>query len=140
MLRSSLNAGTTAMRRTAASGPPASAGAGASETSACSVDMRCDSEIEQLEQAARPVAVGVLVEHPLARAAAHLLGLGRIVEQRPIGGDRLAGVVHDEQLAPRLEPALDPLVRVRDDRGAGRGELERAARRGARTRSRASGG
>ena len=39
------------------------------------------------------------------------------------------GVVDDDELLARLEPALEPAVRIRDDRGAGRGELERAARR-----------
>ena len=39
------------------------------------------------------------------------------------------GVVDDDELAARLEPALDARVRVRDDRGAGRSELERPAGR-----------
>ena len=83
--------------------------------------------------------VGVLVEHALAGAGAQLLGLRRVVEQVAVGGDRLVGVVDDEQLAARLEPALDPLVRVRDDRGAGGGELERPAGRRRVDASRASG-
>ena len=42
---------------------------------------------------------------------------------------RLLGVVDDQQLAARLEPALDPVVRIGDDRRAARRELERATRR-----------
>src|SRR5207244_6458271 len=52
-----------------------------------------------------------------------------IAKQVAIGGDRLVGVVDDDELAARLEPALDALVRVRDDRGAAGGELEGPARR-----------
>src|SRR5262245_33574051 len=128
MLRSSLNAGTTAIRRTAASGPAAVAGAGSTVSS---VDMCGDSEVEQLEHPAGTVAVRVLVEHPLARAAPHLRCLGRVVEERLVGRRRFVGVVHDQELAPGLEPALDPLVGVGDDGSAARGELERTARGGA---------
>ena len=85
---------------------------------------------QQVEQLARAVPVGVLVEHALACAAAELArpapGSSSSVA---IGGDRLVGVVDDEQLRAGLEPALDPVVRVRDDRRAGGGELERPARR-----------
>ena len=95
---------------------------------------------EQCEQPARAVPVGVLVEHTLARAPAQLLGLRRVGEQLAIRVRRLLGVVDDDQLGARLEPALDAVVRVRDDRRARRCELERPARRRCVYRSRASGG
>ena len=101
--------------------------------------MRRHPEADQLEQPPRAVAVGVLVEHALARAAAQLLGLARVVEQVAVGGDRLVGVVDDEQLAARLEPALDPVVRVRDDRRARRRRARTAGTTTTRRRSRASG-
>ena len=101
---------------------------------------RRPAEPDQLEQLPRAVRVGVLVEDALARAGAHRLGLRRVGEQLAVRGERLVGVVDDEQLLPRLEPALDPLVGVRDDRGAGGGELERPAGGRGAARSRASGG
>ena len=69
------------------------------------------------------MGVGVLVEDALAGAGTHRLRLCRVGEQLAVGGERLIGVVDDEQLPPRLEPALDPLVGIRDDRGARSGEL-----------------
>src|SRR5215218_1498422 len=93
----------------------------------------------ELEQAPRAVRVRVLVEHALSRAAAKLLGLSRIVEQLAIRGERLVGRFDDDELAPRIEPAIDALVGVRDDRGAARRELERArSRRGTHGRVRAA--
>src|SRR5262245_31240612 len=103
---SSLKAGTTAMRR-------GSAMRGGLED-AC-----------QLQHATRAVRVRVLVEDALARTPAELLGPAGIDEQLAVRLGRLLGVLHDEHLAVRLEPPLDPLDRVRDDRGAGRGKLER---------------
>src|SRR5690348_9647595 len=101
-----------ATRRTAASGAPV-AGATGSATGA-SGDMRscADAEVEKIEHLPRAVAVGVLVEDALARPATHLLGLRGVVEQHPVGGNRLVGVGGHDQLAPRLEPALDPVVRI----------------------------
>ena len=87
-----------------------------------------DAEADEREQLPGSMRVRVLVEDALARPRAHRLGLARIVEQPAVGGERLVGVVDDEQLLPGLEPALDPLVGVRDDRGAGARELERPAR------------
>src|SRR5262249_20779958 len=110
-LRSSLNAGTIAIRFTAASGAEPADGA-----LSTSVDTRLDSQPHELQQPPRTVAVRVLVEDALACAAAELLGLPRVVEQLAVGRDRLVRVVDDEQLAARLEPALDAVVRVRDDR------------------------
>src|SRR5690242_16879170 len=84
------------------------------------------------------MGVRVLVEDPFAGTCAERLGLGGIPQQLAIGDERLRGVVHDDQLTARLEPALDALVRIRDDgRGGGR-ELEgpargRAGNRGVRT-------
>src|SRR2546421_343091 len=57
---------------------------------------------EQLEQPLGAPLVGVLVEHALARASAELLPLRGIAQQLPVSGERLVGVVHDEQLAPRF--------------------------------------
>ena len=71
--------------------------------------------------------VGVLVEHALARTTSHRLGRPGIVEQLAVGGERLVGVRHDPQLGADVEPALDALVRVGDDRRAGGCELERPA-------------
>src|SRR4051812_20870581 len=85
---------------------------------------------DQVEQPPRPVEVGVLVERALAGGAPHLLRAPRVVEQLLVGGGRLLGVRDDQQLAAGLEPALDPLVRVGDDRRAGHGELERPRGRG----------
>src|SRR6476660_9392162 len=108
---SSLSAGTIAIRRID------------------SADMRFFPQAEQCEQLARAVAVGVLVEHPLARAPAERLRLRRVGEQLAVCVRRLLGVVDHDQLGAGLEPALDAVVRVRDDRSARRCELARAARR-----------
>src|SRR5690348_4786292 len=97
---SSLYAGTIAMRR--------------------SGDMRTLAEADEIEQPARSVTIGVLVQHALACAAAHLLRTSRVVEQLAVRGNCLLGVRHDEHFRARLEPALDPFVRVCDDRRARR--------------------
>ena len=81
-------------------------------------------EADELEQPPRPVRVGVLVEDALARAPTHLLRLPGVGDELAIGRDRLVRALDDDELASRLEPALDPLVRVRDDRRARGGELE----------------
>src|SRR5579884_776074 len=106
--RSSLYAGTIAMRRSGDTGLLAQA--------------------DEVEQPARPVAVGVLVEHALARPPPQLICAGRLLEQLTIRGDRFLGARDDHHFRTRLEPALDPLVRVRDDGGARGGELEQPAR------------
>src|SRR5690348_12422223 len=82
--RSSLNAGTIAIRRTAAIGAPLDDGA-----LSTSVDTCLDSEAGELEQPPRTMAIGVLVEHALARAPAELLCLTRVVEQVAVGRDGL---------------------------------------------------
>src|SRR4051794_13092577 len=83
--------------------------------------------------------IRMLVEHAFTRAASHLLRLRRIREQLAIGVDGLRRVLDDQQLRPRLEPALEAVVRVRDDRRARRRELERpAGRRGVDGRVRAA--
>src|SRR3954452_704811 len=79
-LRSSLNAGTIAIRFTVASGAEAADGA-----LSTSVDTRPDSQPDELEQPSCTVAIRVLVEDALARAASELLGLLRIVEQVAVG-------------------------------------------------------
>src|SRR5581483_662369 len=130
---SSLYAGTSAIRRSAAS--RGSTAPGASRTaSATDGHRRRAAEPEQLEQPARAMDVRVLVEGPLARGPAELLRAARIVEQRAVRLHSLVRARHDEQLPPRLEPALDPLVRIGDDSRSGHGQLERA--RGGRGRNR----
>src|SRR6185437_2761884 len=104
MFRSSLKAGRTATRRTAASGARA---AGPAETS--SVDMHAHLPADDLEQSSRAVPVGVLVEDALARPAAELLRLRGVVEELAVRGDRLVRRGDDEELRAGLEPALDPL-------------------------------
>ena len=47
--------------------------------------------------------------------ASHRRSLRRVGEQLAIRSGRLICVVDDEELRPRLEPALDSFVRVRDD-------------------------
>src|SRR5689334_11124199 len=63
-----------------------------------------------------------------------------VVEEIPDRLRRLVGVARDEQLRPGLEPALDAVVGIRDDRRAARGQLEwTARRRGVDARVRAPG-
>ena len=90
--------------------------------------MRTGAEADQIEHPAGSMAVGVLVEHPLPRASPKLHSLRRIVKEVRVGVDRLAGALNDEKLRARLEPLLDAEVRVRDDGGPRRGELEGATR------------
>src|SRR5690349_1028129 len=80
--RSSLKAGTIAIRRTAAIGAAPDEGA-----LSTSVDTCLDSKACEFQQPPRAMAVGVLVEHALARPAAELLRLGGIVQQVAVGGD-----------------------------------------------------
>src|SRR4051812_27535158 len=75
-----------------------------------------DAEPKQVQQLAGAVRVCVLVEHALARTAAHLLRLCRILEERAVRCNGLIGVGDNKQLAPRLEPALDAHLWIRDDR------------------------
>src|SRR5581483_5589272 len=127
MHSSSLYAGTIAIRRT-----PVRRGSPAAARSSCwtpsTTDRLRDADAEQVEQPPGAMQEGVLVERPLAGGGARLLGARRILEQLPVRGDRLVGVLDDEQLPARLEPALDPLVRVGDDRRAGHRQLERTRR------------
>src|SRR5690242_20940616 len=94
MLRSSLNAGTIAIRRGA------------------SADTSFLPQTDQLEQLPRAMTVRVLVEDALTRAAPELGGLRRVVEQLAVDVDRLLGRRDDEELRAGLEPALDPFVRI----------------------------
>src|SRR6266508_119521 len=87
------------------------------------------TETDELEDLARAMRVRVLVEDSLARAPAHRLGRGRVGEQLAVGGERLVGRRHDPYLRADVEPALHPVVRVRDDRGTRRRELEGPAGR-----------
>ena len=76
------------------------------------------------------MGIRVLVEHTLPRSAAHLLCLRRIRDQLAVGGDGRLRALDDEQLATGLEPALDSLVRIRDDGRGGRCQLEWTRGRG----------
>src|SRR5262245_1396835 len=72
------------------------------------------TQADELEDLARAVRVGVLVENPLARATSHLLGSAGIAEQLVVRRQRLLGGGDDAHLRAELEPALDPEVRIRD--------------------------
>src|SRR5579884_1998436 len=109
MFRSSLYAGRIAMRLSAASGLPLVARTGAS-----SVDMCHHRDADEIEQPSRTVPVRVLVEHALARTASELLRLRAVGEQVAVRGNGLVRVGDHEQLLARLEPAVDPVVRVGD--------------------------
>src|SRR5579862_4141573 len=113
MLPSSLSAGTIAIRR-----------AGTSSADTCRL-----AQAGQLEEPARAVPIGVLVEDPFTRTAPHLLRLRGIRQQLAVRSLGLVCIVNDEQLRTGLEPAVDSLVRVRHDRRARRRELERPRRR-----------
>src|SRR6266542_5149442 len=92
----------------------------------------CGDSLQQareLEHTAGAVRIRVLVQGALARAPPELLGLRRIAEQQAVRGKRLVRVRDDEQFPAGLEPAFDSLVRIRDDRGSGSRELERAGGR-----------
>src|SRR3954447_2113999 len=128
-LASSFIAGTIASRFSDERPATCSAGGAASSSSAMRSHSSAHSDPEQIEQPARAVAVRVLVEDARARIAAELLGCARVGQQLAIRGNRFLGGTDDEQFAARLEPAVDPVVRVRDDRGAGGRKLEQAARR-----------
>src|SRR5712691_9892279 len=86
-------------------------------------------DAHELEDLACAMRVGVLVEDALARASPHRLRRGRVVEQLAVGGKRLVGGGDDADLRLRIEPALDPLLRIRDDRRPRRCQLERTAGR-----------
>src|SRR5829696_3503506 len=112
---SSFRAGTIARRR---SGP------GCSDTGGSGTRTCPDAEPDEVEQLPRAMSVRVLVEDALPRPRPHRLGLRRIVEQASVRSERLIRVVDDQELLARLEPPLDPLVRVRDDRRASARQLE----------------
>ena len=94
-------------------------------SAAGSVDTRFHPQTDKCQQLPGAVAVGVLVEHALARTPAHFLRLAGIVQEIAVGGDGFGRIVHDEQFVARLEPALDPLDRIGHDRGAGCREARR---------------
>src|SRR5256885_3827689 len=125
-LSSSFSAGTIATRRRGARRSRRASRWGASCTSsATGPNGGAGLDSDEAEHPARPVGVRVLVERPLPSAAAELLRSRRIREQVAVGRNRRVRVLYDEELAPRLEPALDARVRIRDDRRAGHRELER---------------
>src|SRR5919197_6723130 len=132
MHASSLRAGTIATRRLARRPSRAAGRASVAVSATRGLDRlrRLRGQPEEIEHASRAVRVGVLVERALAGAAPQLVRGRRVGEELAVQARRLVLVVRDEQLLPRLEPALDALVGVRDDRGAGHRELERPRRRG----------
>src|SRR5439155_10730210 len=84
---------------------------------------------DQIENLPGAMGIGVFVKDAFAGAPAHRLRGGRIVDQLPVCTDSLVGCRHDTQLRAGLEPALDPLLRVGDDRRSGGGQLERTTGR-----------
>src|SRR5581483_7290445 len=106
MFRSSLYAGTIAIRFRVARRESTCGG-----TLVTSVDTGAHLQVEQVEDAPRAMAVCVLVECALAGAPPELLRLRGVVEQLAVGRARLRRGVDDDELAPRLEPALHPLPR-----------------------------
>src|SRR5579884_766170 len=126
-LSSSLYAGTIASRRSPAS-PGTSSGAPVRASVSCSAtgsDRRRPLEPDRREELPGAVRVRVLVERALACGTAELFRGGRIGEERAVRIRSARRVLDDEQLASRLEPSLDPHVRVRHDRRARHRELER---------------
>src|SRR5205085_7624181 len=116
-LSSSFSAGTIATRRSGerrSRRPSRSAASCTSSATNPHGGSRPDSD--EVEEAARAVGVRVLVERPFARAAPELLCCAGIGEQVLIGADGPVRVLDDEELAPGLEPPLDPGVGIRDDR------------------------
>ncbi len=92
-------------------------------------------EPERAEHLARPVRVGVLVEHALVARARP--SPSPRPDRRAAGGRRRAprrASSTTSSSLPGSNHCSMPVVRVRDDRGAGRGELERTTRRRARHR------
>src|SRR5256714_1177017 len=84
---------------------------------------------DQIQDLPGAVGVRVLVEHTLAGTTSHRLCRPGIVQQLTVGGDGLLCGGHDTQLGAGLEPALDALVWIGDDRRARGCELERATGR-----------
>src|SRR5205085_5887380 len=115
-LASSFIAGTIASRFSDESPATCSAGGAASSSSA----MRCHgggrTDPEQIQQPPRAVSIRVLVEDSRPRVATELLGCARVGEQLAVRADGFLRRTDDEQLASGLEPAVDPVVRIRDDR------------------------
>src|SRR5206468_4911565 len=110
---SSFSAGTMAMRFS---------------SSSCSVTgAHRRTQADELEDLARTVRVGVLVEDALARPAPHRLGRTRVREQLAVRLQCLVARGDDAQLGPDVEPGLDSLVRARHDGRARSRQLERPA-------------
>src|SRR5689334_16613274 len=93
------------------------------ERERCSYEHR-RSEPEELEQPPCAMRVRVLVEDSLAGSSPQLLGLPGVGDELAVGVHGLLRALDDDELAPGLEPALDPGVRVRHDRRARGGQLE----------------
>src|SRR5438445_7001246 len=95
---SSLRAGTMARQRRSPRPGTSSARCSATSSAIRGDRLGLGADAEEIEQPFRAPRVGVLVEHALAGTAAELLGGGRVVEELAIVGERLVGVVGDEQL------------------------------------------
>src|SRR5580765_610514 len=128
-LPSSFSAGTMAMRFSSPScASTASRGGEGTAASSATGCHRC-AEPDELEDLASAVSVGVLIEHAFPGTSPHGFRSARIGEELSIRGQRLVGRRDDPQLGADVEPALDPLVRVRHDRRPRSSELEWPARR-----------
>src|SRR3954447_919846 len=128
-LSSSFNAGTIAIRFSSPSCANTASRGGAGTAASSAMRSHRSAEPDELEDLTSAVSVRVLVENTLPGTSPHRLRSARIVEQLSIRGQRLVGRRDDPQLGADVEPALDPLVWVRDDRGARSRELEGPARR-----------
>src|SRR6185437_8829508 len=126
-LPSAFSAGTMAMRFSSPScASTASRGGAGTAASSATRCHRC-AEPDELEDLASAVSVGVLIEHAFPGTSPHRFCSARIVEELSIRGQRLVGRRDDPQLGADVEPALDPLVRVRHDCRPRSSELERPA-------------
>src|SRR5712672_3604638 len=90
MVCSSFSAGTIATRRSSKSAAGAGVAPGSSTISG--TGHHGHAEPEQIQQVARAMCVGVLVEHTLTGATAHLFGLAGVGEQIAIRGGSLVGI------------------------------------------------
>src|SRR6266540_1691095 len=129
-LASSFSAGTIATRRNSARRATTESAGGDGAVARSATDAHGNGHADEVEDLPGAVRIRVLVEDAFARAATQLLGRGRIGEQLAVRRERLVGGGDDPELGARLEPALDPLDGVRDDRRARRRQLERPARGG----------
>src|SRR5437660_8286539 len=113
---SSLKAGTIAIRRRRASSGSAGLTVGWASSATGQLGGLRNAQPDQLEELPRTGDVRVLVEDPLAGSPSELLSRGWVGQKLAVDLLGLVGALDDDQLASRLEPALDPLDRAGDDR------------------------